>query len=183
MSRYKSTAIILLIVGLILLIPFVAMQQTNEVNWTLSDFVVAGFLLTVTGIALDIISRKSSKISYRLASAIAIGTALLIVWSNLAVGIIGSEDNSANLMYLGVLTIGVFGGLIVKFRPLGMSFALIATAIAQVIVTAIAVFLDLGAPYNSSTQLIIFNGFFIELWLVSAWFFAKVSMPETIMKN
>ncbi|MDP2301674.1 MAG: hypothetical protein Q8N03_04525 [Ignavibacteria bacterium] len=175
MSRYKSTAIILFIVGLILLIPFIAMQQTNEVNWTLSDFVVAGFLLTGTGIAFDIISRKSSKISYRFASAIAICTALFMVWSNLAVGIIGSENNSANLMYPGVLTIGIVGGFIVKFRPLGMSFALIATAIAQVIVTAIAVFLDLGAPYNSSTQLIIFNGFFIELWLVSAWFFAKAS--------
>lgn len=177
-SRYKSTLIILLIVGLLLLIPLIAMQYTNEVNWDWFDFLVAGLLLSGTGIAFDILSRKSSKISYRLATAISVGTALLMVWANLAVGIIGSEDNSANLMYLGVLAVGAIGGVIVKFRPMGMSLTMIAVAIAQVILTVIAVSLKLGAPYNSSTQLIVINGFFIELWLLSAWFFAKGAKPE-----
>jgi hypothetical protein len=36
---------------------------------------------------------------------LAVGTALFLVWSNLAVGLIGSENNPANMMYLGVLAV------------------------------------------------------------------------------
>jgi uncharacterized membrane protein len=42
------------IVAFILAIPLVAMQFTNEVNWKLSDFVVMGALLSITGIAIEL---------------------------------------------------------------------------------------------------------------------------------
>jgi hypothetical protein len=49
---------------------------------------------------------------------------------NLAVGIIGSEDNPANLMYGGVLAVGIIGAIIARFEPHGMARALVATTLA-----------------------------------------------------
>jgi hypothetical protein len=53
--------------------------------------------------------------AYRAAVGVAIAAAFILVWMNLAVGIIGSEDNPANLMYGGVLAIGIIGAVIARF--------------------------------------------------------------------
>jgi hypothetical protein len=50
---------------------------------------------------------------------------------NLAVGVIGTEDDPANLMYVGVLAVGIIGAIIARFRPHGMARTLFATALAQ----------------------------------------------------
>lgn len=42
---YTSLAYLVLITGLLLMIPLIAMQITDKVVWTLSDFIVAGGLL------------------------------------------------------------------------------------------------------------------------------------------
>jgi hypothetical protein len=44
--------------------------------------------------------------------------AFILIWMNLAVGIIGSEDNPANLMYGGVLAVAIVGAFMVRFRPM-----------------------------------------------------------------
>ena len=49
---------ILPIVGLLLLIPLIAMQLTNEVNWSFFDFIIMGVLLTITGLLIGIIFQK-----------------------------------------------------------------------------------------------------------------------------
>jgi archaellum biogenesis protein FlaJ (TadC family) len=49
---------IVLTVVVLLLIPLIAMQFTNEVNWTLFDFVVAGVLLLGTGFICELVIRK-----------------------------------------------------------------------------------------------------------------------------
>ena len=81
---------ILLTVAFLLLIPFLAMQYTNEVNWTVSDFIVAGVLLLGTGLACELVLRKVKKASYRIAICAAILVALLLIWIELAVGIFGT---------------------------------------------------------------------------------------------
>jgi hypothetical protein len=45
----------------LLLIPLIAMQFTNEVNWTLFDFVVAGFILG-TGFICELVIRCKNRI-------------------------------------------------------------------------------------------------------------------------
>ena len=66
------------------------MQFTDEVNWNLPDFVVAGLLLLGTGLILDLVLRKIKNIGYRVAIAAGLLIALLLVWAELAVGIFGT---------------------------------------------------------------------------------------------
>ena len=66
------------------------MQYTNEVNWTLLDFMVAGALLFGTGMLCELVLRKVSNIKHRIILCVALLTALLLIWAELAVGIFGS---------------------------------------------------------------------------------------------
>tara|TARA_R110002111_G_scaffold206745_1_gene271040 strand:+ start:81 stop:371 length:291 start_codon:yes stop_codon:yes gene_type:complete len=86
----KRLLIIVLSVVLILLIPLVAMQFSSEVNWTLMDFIIAGFLLFGTGLILDLISKKIKKKGNRIVLFIIILGLLILVWLELAVGVFGT---------------------------------------------------------------------------------------------
>ncbi|MDA3812635.1 MAG: hypothetical protein PF570_00110 [Candidatus Cloacimonetes bacterium] len=85
----------LIIIGLtsviLLLIPLLAMQFTDEVNWTGFDFVVAGVLLLGTGLMCELVIRKVNKIKYRIAICVAFLVVLFLIWSELAVGIFGTQ--------------------------------------------------------------------------------------------
>ena len=82
---------IVLTVGLLLLIPFLAMKFTNEVNWTPIDFITAGVLLLGTGLICELALRLVTKTGYRIAIIAAILFALFIIWAELAVGLIGTR--------------------------------------------------------------------------------------------
>ena len=86
----KRLNIILLSSAILLLIPLIAMQFTDEVNWTPMDFSVAGALLIGTGLMCDLVLRKISKVKYRIALCSAILLGLLLIWAELAVGIFGT---------------------------------------------------------------------------------------------
>jgi hypothetical protein len=66
------------------------MQFTNEVMWTLSDFVVAGVLLVGTGLAFAAAMRKARSVRNCAIFGAAILVAFLLVWAELAVGIFGT---------------------------------------------------------------------------------------------
>mgnify|MGYP003693166845 FL=1 len=74
----------------ILSIPFIAMQFTKEVNWTLSDFVIMGGLLFATVFAIDLVLKKFKTLKSRLVIVSVIVLLLMIVWAEMAVGIFGS---------------------------------------------------------------------------------------------
>ncbi|MCU0388903.1 MAG: hypothetical protein MUE71_09885 [Chitinophagaceae bacterium] len=86
----KRLSAIMLIAALILSIPFFAMQFTNEVNWSLFDFAIAGILLFGTGLTIELVLRKVKKMKYRIMVSLGILIILFIVWAELAVGIFGS---------------------------------------------------------------------------------------------
>ena len=83
----KRLLTILLISSFLLLIPFIAMLFTDEVNWTTSDFIIAGFLLYGTGLVCEFILRKVKKLKYRIALCGIILVILILIWVELAVGI------------------------------------------------------------------------------------------------
>jgi ABC-type uncharacterized transport system permease subunit len=99
---------------------------------------------------------------------------------NLAVGIIGSEDNPANLMYGGVLAAAITGAFIVRSRPHGMARVLVATAFAQALVGLIALVAGLGSTgENWPRAIVVLTSFFAALWLVSAWLFRRAAREQT----
>ena len=146
--------------------------------WDLTDFAVAGTLLVGTGLTYELAARKAGNIAYRAAVGVTLAAALLIVWINLAVGIIGTEDNSANLMYIGVLAVGIIGAIIARFQPHGMSRALFATALAQALVAVIALIARLGYPASPPLEILILNGFFVALFVGSALLFRKAARDQ-----
>jgi len=88
--KNKRLIIILIVISILLLIPFVAMQFTNEVNWTLMDFIIAGFLLLGTGIMCEIVLKKITNIKCRIVVCVLLILIFLLIWAELAVGIIGT---------------------------------------------------------------------------------------------
>ena len=86
----KSLRIILISVVAILMIPFIAMQFTDEVNWQIFDFILMGSLLFLVGLVLDLVIRKVKKLPYRVAISVVIVLTFLLIWAELAVGILGS---------------------------------------------------------------------------------------------
>ena len=161
--------------ALMLVLPLVAMQFTDEVNWDAADFAFATVLIVGTGIAFELAAKRSSSTAYRAAVAVALGAAFLLIWVNAAVGVIGSEDDPANLMFGGVLAVGIVGALIVRFRPDGLAHALLATALAQAIVGVIALMYGLGLPHSQPAEILGLSGLFAGLWLMSAWLFRKAA--------
>ncbi len=158
-------------VGL-LLIPLLAMQFTSEVDWTLSDFVVAGILLFGTGFTYKLLTRKSIKLAYRVAIGFALLTGLFLVWVNLAVGVMGSEDNPANLMYFGVIAVGIIGAVMARFQSRGMVHVMGTMALAQALVAGIALIAGVQESSVSSVlEILGVNGFFVALFAVSALLF------------
>jgi hypothetical protein len=67
------------------MVPLVAMQFTSEVNWTGSDFVVAGALLFGAASLFVLAARKAGK--YRAVLGLAFLAAFVYVWAELAVGV------------------------------------------------------------------------------------------------
>jgi len=90
MIKNKRLIGIIVTVATILFIPFVAMQFTNEVNWTFFDFLVAGILLLGTGLIIELTIRAVKNKNYQIGLIAAILIILFLVWAELAVGIFGS---------------------------------------------------------------------------------------------
>ena len=74
----------------LLLIPFVAMQFSYEVNWSPFDFLVAGGLLLALGLAIDFAAHKAKSFNKKLIAIAAVVILFLLIWAELAVGIFGS---------------------------------------------------------------------------------------------
>jgi len=89
-KQNKRVIGIIIAVLILLFIPLIAMQFTNEVNWTLGDFVVAAILLLGTGLMCELVMRKVNIIKYRIAICVVLLAALFLIWAELAVGIFGT---------------------------------------------------------------------------------------------
>lgn len=167
-------------IAFLLLLPLVAMQFTDEVKWDAFDFVFMGTLMGGVGLGFELAVRKTGNASYRAAAGLALAAVFLLVWINGAVGIIGSENNPANLMYAGVLGIAIVGAIVARFRPQGLALALTLTALAQALAGVIALATGAGATGESwPRDVIVLTGFFSTMWLGSAWLFRKAARWTT----
>ena len=177
-TAYRPATRLVLATAFILMLPLLVMQVTDQVVWDLADFAVAGALLVGTGLMYELAARKAGNIAYRAAVGVALAAALLLVWINLAVGIIGEPDELANGMYVGVLAVGIIGAIIARFQPHGMARALFATALAQALVAVIALIFGLGSPASGPLEILALNGSFVALFVGSALLFRYAAREQ-----
>lgn len=156
----------------LLALPAVAMQFTSDVDWDAFDFIVFGTMLAAALGAYEFLARLPGGRWYRIGFGLSIVGCFLLVWINLAVGIIGSENNAGNLMYLGILAVVTTGGIASRFSASGMTRTMVAAAILQALVAGVALLgrMGLGDP-NWPLDTLGVTGIFVLLWLVSAGFF------------
>lgn len=88
--KNKRLIIILSTAVALLSIPLIAMQFTNEVNWSLFDFTLMGVLLLGTGLLCELVLRSVKSTRNRIIVCVAILLGFLVIWAELAVGIFGT---------------------------------------------------------------------------------------------
>jgi hypothetical protein len=180
MTLSKSISLVALATGLLLLIPLTAKLVMADMLWTVGDFVAAGILLFGAGLTFVLIARLGGNSMYRLATGVAVAAGLLLVWAQLAVGLVGSEGNPVNLLFGAVLAVAVIGAMAARFQPRGMANAMFAASLTYVVVTLIALFIwppspDTAEPQVGMVTVLAANGAFAALWAVSGWLFRRAS--------
>jgi hypothetical protein len=144
--------------------------------WSPADFIVAGAIFAIVGGTFELAVRASGNVWYRAGAAIGLAGAFLLVWINLAVGIIGSENNPLNLMFFGVILAAVVGSIVARFRAQGMTLAMTVAATIQALIGIGVFILDLGAAEPPGVfGLLGLIEFFAFPWLLSAWCFRRAA--------
>lgn len=154
---------------LLLITPAVAMRYTREVDWGPADFLLMGALFGIIGLGIEYFIRHSRSLPYRLGAVVAIITAFLTIWVNLAVGMIG-DNNPYNLLFGAVLMLALIGAILARFRAAGLAKAALATAAAQALVAA--------GGFAQDARGAMFSGLFALPWLLSAALFARAARNE-----
>ena len=161
--------------ALLLLLPFIAMRFTAEVDWNAVDFAVMGTMLALACGAIELAVRASRNAGFRLASLLAVGASFLVIWSNLAVGIVGSEDNPANLLFFVALLMGLSGTIVARFDSVGMARAMTVSGIALLAALLIAS----AGPHDEPLALrwveVLAASVFTAMFLLSAALYAKAA--------
>lgn len=127
----------------LILTPLVAMQFTNEVNWDETDFIFAAIIFGIVGGLIELAVRISSNWYFRFGAMFAVLAGFMLVWSNLAVGMIGNEDNPVNLWFGAVLLTAICGSILSRFHKSILPAAMFAAGTIQ---AAIGVFAGVLGP-------------------------------------
>ena len=183
-NTYRSVVGVALATAFILAWTDLAVSTIEEPDFLAMMAPIGFFAVPLIGAVIAYKETKTHGTAYRAAVGVAFVTAFLLAWSNLAVGVIGSEDNPANLMYIGVLAVGIIGAIIARLRPRGMARALFATALAQALVPVIA--LIIWKPQVTSVEAFLgvlgvfgVNAFFFALFVGSALLFRHAGREQT----
>ena len=121
-------------------------------------------------------ARYPNNTNYKIAVGLALAATFLLFWVNGAVGIIGSSNNDANMMFFGVLAIPFTGALIARFVPKGMARTMFTTAGVQILVATIALAGGFGTSGPTwPWDVVILTVFFSALWVGSGILFQKAA--------
>jgi hypothetical protein len=126
-----------------------------------------------------LLTKSSSNIIHRAAVGLAIGSTLLLIWVNLAVGLIGSGPNAANLMYIGIVAIVIIGTFLSRFTTKGMEQVMFTAAITLVLFAIIQLLAKMYQyPGSSVIEIIGVNAFFATLFAVSGLLFRYITLKH-----
>lgn len=180
LNPYVQAAIhVAVFTALLLSVPLIAMLFTPRVNWDFFDFAIAGIIIFAHAYTFRAVTLQSDQFIFKIAMGFALLSGLFLLWSNLAVGIIGAEDNPANVMYLFVFLIGLMGSFLARFRAQQMSVVLFITAAAQALTVIIALSMGMqNYPHSSVMEIFAVNGFFIVLFSTAGLLFKQAAKEE-----
>jgi uncharacterized membrane protein (UPF0136 family) len=120
--------------------------------------------------------QPQSNIAYRVAFGLALAAGFVIVFLNVAAGLIGIEDDDpANLLYVGVLAVGAIGAIAARLEPRGLARASFATAFALAVVGAIALRLPNTA---GPLQIVILHAVLVALFAGAGLLFRHAARSE-----
>lgn len=162
----------------LLLSPLIAIQFTSEVDWDLPDFLIMGTLMAMVGGGIELAVKLSKNIRYRLAAVLALLSGFLLMWVNMAVGIIGDGDLPVDLPYFLVMLGGVVGIVASRFRPAGLAVTLYLMVAALVLIAVGVIVTGSLPPYATGKDVLGITGFFATLFLVSALLFQQAARDE-----
>ena len=74
----------------LLLIPLIGMTITEEINWSLLDFLIMGVLLTFLGIGINVVINRTINLKNRILYIGILVLMFFFIWAELAVGIFGT---------------------------------------------------------------------------------------------
>ena len=162
--------------ALILLTPLIAMQFTDEVNWTVGDFVFAGAMLLGAGVTVELAARAGG-LAYQAGVVVALGTGILHIWITGAVGIIGSENNPGNQLYLAVVVIAIIGAIVTGGSAARMVWSMSLAALATVLAPITAYVANIAEPRSDvlAPEVYAATAVLAVGWLLSAFFFGKAA--------
>jgi len=166
------------LLGTFWILPLIAMAFTDEVDWDALDFVVAGGLLGGTGLLFEFVARRHHDLLYRMAAGVSLAAVLMLIWANLAVGLIGSEGHPANLLYLVVIATGLLGAWKVRLKARGMARVLYLMAFLQGVIAIAAIAAQWAYPVNDAWDLMRGHGFFVLLFVGAGWLFQRAALSD-----
>ena len=145
----------------------------NSVTWsTVAEF--AG-LAMIIGVLIFVVFHLSQNRTYRYGLLLAFVPVFLVLWINLAVGIIGEPEDPANLMYIAVPAVAVIGAIVVQFEASGMARALTLAACVQGLVAVVTLLTARSEPARWLWSLLVLNAVLVALWMGSAALFRKAA--------
>jgi MFS family permease len=171
--RHNSIVRAALVTVGVLLIPLWGTFYVDGWDWDWKGFVFLGAVVFSAALTYQLVAKTMSNRAYRFAVGLAVATAFVLTWMNWVLTI---DVNPLNVMYLGVVVIGLVGAAIARLRASGMALALVGTAIAQMLVPFLAlVFWKTKLAPGGPFAVFGLNGVFIVLFAMSALLFRRAA--------
>lgn len=162
----------------LLLTPLAMMQISDEWHWGVGSFVLAGVMIGGIGLLYELAERASGSRAYRAGAAISLLTAFLTVWTTIV------RDDGDGAAFLLLVLAAAVGAFTAWLRPAGMARAMLGVAAMQGLLgLAIATAPSTAHAVGGPVRVLLFNGFFAAMWLISAALFfaaAKEERPPTL---
>jgi len=111
--------------------------------------------------------------AYRAGVGIAIVASFLTVWTTIV------RDDGTGAGYFMVIMAAAVGGFTAWFRAAGMARTMLGVAVMQLCLGALIATAPVTATLpGGAPKVMLFNGFFTALWLISAAFFRASSKED-----
>jgi hypothetical protein len=159
----------------LILFPLFAMKFADPGAWAFEDLPFAFVMIAAVGLAFELALRIPASLTFRAGAALAMATACLLTWGNLAVGFAGSEDNAINIIFFAAPAIALGGSLAVRLRSAGLALVMASAAIVQVSTGLIGFY----QGYFTGPLTFSFTG----LWLASSLLFLRSSRLQTALRK